>query len=286
MNAIVPYVGKLALRGAMARRSVNWAPYAGAAARVIGRAARSYLGRKRKGYASRMRPMRPRKKLFSKTHIGENNGTTTTKAFIQLNSNALNNSSRTLYTLNLTALQQGTEINNRLRQHSNIRGFKICMEISNTTNNPIYFNIAVIAPKRVADTTVDTLPTANFFRAQGTSRSQDFSNALTGLEFHCLPINTDDYTVLKHRRQVLTTYAQPSTSWNRQYGSSFTNINWYIPLKRQSRYLQTEGRAGPTDGAVYLAYWFATYGSASGTASIIIGNVTTRCVTYYREPKN
>lgn len=291
MNAVVPYVGRLALRGAAARGAVNWKPYAMAAARVIGRAARGYIRRKwakRSSYNGRLNrsPMRKRRKLFSRTHIGESVGTTSTKKYIQNSTAPLAQSTRTCYTLNLTALQQGTEISSRLRQHANIRGMKICMEIKNGTNVPLYFNCAVIAPKRVAETGIDALPINNFFRYQGTQRSIDFSNALSSLEFHCLPINTDDYTVLRHKRYRLITTQQATASWNVQSGSSFMNLDWYVPLKRQARYLQQEGRAAPTDGACYLAYWFDQFHTAAGQTPVAAATTAVRTVTYFREPRN
>jgi len=269
------------MRGYAARRSVNWKPYAGAAARVIGRAARAYLRRKRKGYAGRLSRGPPRKKLFSRTRIGEQVSSTNSKSFLAANEVAIVRNNNTLYTLDLTAFAQGTAMNQRQRQHVNMRGFKICMEVKNTTTNtPIYFNQAVIAPK---NTTLG-IDTQNFFRQSSDVRAVSFSNALSGLEFHCLPINTDDYTVLKHRRYVLNTGNQPG-SWNKQGGSSWINTDWYIPLKRQTRYNNSESTTA-TDGRVFHVFWFAFWNQATGVAPGACAGTSIRVVTYFREPKH
>ena len=110
-------------------------------------------------------------------------------------------------------------------------GWKICMEIRCTINTPIYLNIAVLAPKQ---TTNDTIEATNFFRNNEDARSMDFSINRTGLEMHCCPINSDDYTILKHRRYVLNTVNQPTASWSKQSGSSWINVNWWVPYDDKS----------------------------------------------------
>lgn len=294
MNAVVPYVGRLAYAGYKARRAVNWAPYAGvaarAAARVIGRAARGYLrrrARKRGTYNGRINRSSKRKRaLFSRTNVGEPVGTTTCKSNKLANSTAIVRQSRTLYTVDLTATAQGSEINQRMRQHVNFRGIKICMEFRNTLPQVLYVNVAIIASKQVQGISGDTLPLNDFFRDNTLARSQAFSNALSGLEFHCLPINSDDYTILKHKRFMLTTASAPGGAWNTQQGTSFFYFEHYVNLKRQVRYLNSEGTTFPTDGNVYLCYWTSLFGEAGGQPPQNAMNVSTRIIQYFREPKN
>jgi len=281
MNAIVPYVGRLAMRGAVARRSVNYGPYAMAAARVIGRAARNYLGKRmRRSFRSR-KPMKKRAR-FSPRMVGMPVNSTTSKANLIANDGAIVRNSRTLYTLDVTSLNQGPAINQRLRQHANIRGFKICMEVKSTSNFPVYFNCAVLAPK---STTSNTVETTEFFRTHTDARSVNFNNALTGMEFHCLPINSDNYTILRHKRYVLTTQGAPASTFNRQFGTSWLNLDWYVPLKRQARYIQGES-ATPTDGRTFHVFWFSEFNGATGTGPAAVATAAIRTVVYYREPRN
>lgn len=294
MSALVPYAGRLAYAAGI-RPGLKLAPQVimGArnaykyarAAYTIGRAARSYLGKRRYKSTRYASKSRKKQRLFSRTHVGEPNGATTCKADVIDSTTAITKDTRTLYTQSVARLLQGTEINNRLRQHVNLRGFKVCFELNNGLNSPMYCNIAVIAPKGTT-TKTSKIDEKNFFRWQGNRRAIDFNpTLLSSLEFHCLPINTDDYTVLKHKRYRLGPN-QPSAAFTTQSGNSYKNVDWYIPLKRQVRYDQTEG-GEPTDGDVYVVYWFDAFQAAAGNvpqASAVA--VSQRYTVYYREPKN
>lgn len=293
-NPATRALGRLALRGAGARAFATSNPAlmartAWAAARTIGRAYRYYrrYKRKRGTYNGRINmSMRGKKRArFSPRMIGMPPGSTSSKSSLINNSTGVVRNSRTLYTLDLTAVQQGVNINQRLRQHAKISGWKICMEITSTQSRPLYFNWAVISPKATGQSGGNTPDPTNFFRNNTDARSMDFSNARSALEFHCCPINSDDYTILKHKRFILTTTGAPASVWNRQYGTSFINIDRYIPLKRQTRYLPGESTTA-TDGRVFLVYWYDPWGFASGTGSAAVANESLRVITYFREPRN
>jgi len=285
-----PALGRLALRAAASR---NWARAnpsimarsAWAAARTIGRAWRFYRkGRKRSTYNGRRysRVGARKKARFSPRMIGMPNSASTSKTS-QINlETAVNRSTRTLYQLDLTQLAQGPRINDRLRQHAKITGFKICMEVRNFSNLPTYFNVAVISPKQ---TTNDTVEATNFFRNNTDARSMDFSINRTGLEFHCCPINSDDYTILRHKRYVLTTSSAPTSNYNRQYGTSFVTLKMWVPLRRQARYLPGESSTA-TDGRVFHVFWFDQFQNPAGTAATAVATTSSRVITYFREPRN
>lgn len=221
------------------------------------------------------------RKLFSRTEIGAPRASTTAKSAIINNANPTSRDSYTLYQLDLTALSQGIAINQRLRQHCIVSGFKIYMEVYANQAYPLYFNCAVVAPKE----TNGIVSVANFFRNNTDARSLDFSINRTGLEMGTCQINTDDYTVLKHKRYVLNTQGAPGTAYNKQYGTAFRNLTWYIPLRRQVRYFNGES-ANATDGRVYHLFWFARWqGSAPGGIAAS-ATTSTRVITYFREPNN
>lgn len=288
LTTVAPNLGRLALRAQMARRGGLYRPRMyGLAARVAGRAIvgawRRYSGRKRRGYPARItNPYNKKRARFSTRMVGMPNGATTSKSTVIANETLIARNTRTLYNLDLTALAQGIAINQRLRQHTRMSGFKICMEVNSSKNNPLYFNVAIIAPKQTTNDSVDTL---NFFRNNTDARSMDFSTGRTGLEFHCCPINSDDYTILKHRRYVLTTTGAPTGIYNRQSGSSWINLNWYIKLNRQIRYLPGESST-PTDGRVFHVFWFDNWGATSGTAAAACATVSSKVIAYFREPRN
>jgi len=292
MASIVPYVGRLALNAGL-RPGFRFAPSVaagmanamryGRAAATIGRAARGYLRKRKYRAVRRSFKSNKRARLFSRTHVGESNGTTTAKVHIQdRNISPDLKDTRTLYSVSVCRIPQGTEIDERLRRHINVRGFKMCWEVVNLTAIPVYLNVAVICPKQ---TTNDGIEETDFFRDQTSNRSQNFSTSLTALEFHCLPINTDDYTVLKHKRYRLAPNGT-STAFNPNAGASYKNIDWYVKLNRQVRYTGTESNK-PTDGDVYVVYWCDRFGSASGsTAQSNTLQIYQRYLTYFREPKN
>jgi len=291
MSALVPYVGGLALRAGIRPglrlapsvvRGIGTAMRYGRAATVIGRAARSYLGKRKFRTIRRAYKSSKKQRLFSKTHVGENIGATSCKSVEIVSTDLQPKDTRTLYSASVCRIPQGTEINERLRKHVNLRGFKVCFELLNTQPTPMYFNIAVVAPKNTTNQNVDN---NKFFRDTSTDRARDFGNGLTGLEFHCLPINTDDYTVLKHKRFRLGPVgSNPEIAEN--VTNNYKNVDWYIPLKRQVRYTNAEDNK-PTDGDVYVVYWcdkmFAASGDTPSTAAV---GVTQRYITYFREPKN
>lgn len=289
LTTYAPSIGRLALRAQMARRGGLYRPRMyGLAARVAGRAIvgawRRYAGRKRSSFNGRINnPYRRNKRArFSPRMIGMPNNSTTSKSQVLANETAITRQTRTLYVLDLTALQQGFDINQRLRQHVKMTGWKICHEFRWTVNTPGYLNIAVLSPKQ---TTTDSVEPLNFFRNNEDARSMDFSTLRTGLEFHCCPINSDDYTILRHKRYVLNTVNQPTASWSKQSGSSWINVNWWVPLRRQVRYQPGES-ATPTDGRVFLVYWFDVWGNPSGTAAASCAAVSAKVISYYREPRN
>lgn len=293
-NPATRALGRLALRGAGARAFATSNPAlmartAWAAARTIGRAYRYYrrYKRKRGTYNGRINmSMRGKKRArFSRKMIGMPGGSTSAKSALINNATAIVRQSRQLYGLDLVTLQQGVNIQQRLRQHTKISGWKICMEIRCTLNTPVYLNVAVIAPKANGSAGGNQLDPTNFFRNNTDARSMDFSNARTALEFHCCPINSDDYTILKHKRYVLNTVNQPTTAWSKQSGSSWFNIDWWVPLKRQVRYIPGESTTA-TDGRVWLAYWYDVWHSPTGTTAVNVATESLRVITYFREPRN
>ncbi len=224
-----------------ARMAMRYGPTAArAGGRIAKWAYRRYKTGRRSGYS------RAKRGRFSKTRIGEVVGSSNSKPRIQVrNSLALSRASRTLYSENLTVTDQGGNRNERERGVINCRGFRICMAIRNNISEPLYVNVAVVSPKNAGEIT-----SANFFRASGQSRGSDFDNSKTGLEFHCLPLNTDKFAILKHKRYRLNN----EESGSNITGKNYMNIDWYIKLKRQLRYDDTT-TTSPIDGAVYLLYW-------------------------------
>jgi len=226
------------------------------------------------------RRSRAKKAKFSRRNIGEPVGSGTAKRYVTETINPVNEDTRVLYQYGLTDIDQGTAINQRERRMVNLRGFKICMEVKNIATTPLYLNVAILSPKDgAADVT-----TSDFFRGAGANRGRDFGIGLNSNEFHCLPINSDRYTILKHKRYRLVPGNTPSDTASLN-GYSYMNLDWWVPLKRQIRYDADTGQ--PESGKVYMVYWADNFSTAGGSAVNPAQMVVTRrVVTYFKEPKN
>lgn len=248
---------------------------------ALGRFARGFS---RVGLAAELGYMAYRSwKGRARRQIGEAPGHGNAKREVVFEQSITNRDTRTLYSHPLTEIDQGTNINERERRLANIRGWKICMEVKNLRNIPLYVNIAILCPK--AGTLSSGTSVTDFFRAsQGPDRAVDFDTNLSGLEFHCLPINTDRYAILKHKRTRLVAMASGGDTVALN-GYSYMNVDWYIPLKRQIRY---DGATGDKieAGKTFLVYWFDGFSTNAVTAAVVAAAQTSvRAVAYFRDPK-
>lgn len=259
-----------------ARMAYKYGPMAARAGARIARFAYRRWKKRRTGY----RPAKRRR--FSPRTIGENVGTSSSKQSIQTRTaSTLNRDTRTLYIRQLTNIDQGDGRNLRERGVINCRGFKICFQMRNNLNQPLYFNVAILSPKNSGE--VDE---SNFFRASGSSRGSDFDNSKIALELHCLPINTDKFTILKHKRYRMNPDPVAQDNFASQTGRSYMTQEWYIKLKRQLRY-DSPDASGPTDGPVYFVYWADAWFSVDGSVAVPSAfQIQERHLVYWREPKN
>lgn len=215
---------------------------------------------------------------FSKTKIGEKVGLDLCKKHLAESTAGLGQNTRTLILDSLCDIPHTIDnnINGRQRHVVNLRGFKLCMEIRNNTVDPLYVNLALIMHKSALNPT-----TSNFFRDQTTERAKDFNNALTGLEFHCSPINTDDYVVLFHKRYRLDPNNAGTVNYSTN-GKNYMNFDRYIPIKRQIRY-DNNGDLAPQSGNLFFCQWYTRMFETSTTVPVPATTVSKHFVTYFRD---
>lgn len=233
------------------------------AASTIARFARKYVvGRARKSFQ----------------RVGERIGTTNARTEAVNYSNV--QATRTLYAIALNDLDRGTALNERLRDHVRLSGVKCCIEYRNQVGTPIYLNIGVVCIKGTATSVPDT---QNFFRGRDGSRALNFSTSLTSLEFHCTPINTDDYVVIKHKRMLLASNALGDTAYKSD-GRVFGTIEFYMKINRQIRYFPDSEI--PTDGRIFLVYWADKFDTPGGTLSSGAAfTFNMKKIQYYHNPR-
>lgn len=248
----------------VASRARNYAPFARMAFRA-------FRGRRKRRPSNRVRKRQVRQR------IGERVGTSNAKN--NLSEVIANINTRTLYDEPLLNVTRGDAINERKRDVVNFRGIKFCMSLVNkaaTANGQnMYFNYAIVSPK--ADDTKLALPLAEFFRGTGAQRHQAFDNALSSLDFRCLPINTDKYNVHKHKRLQLGPYSSAE-------GKNTRTWEFYMPLNRQIRY-ENGTTDVPAGKQMFLCYWCDYQDTNPGGVPVTnVADFQLRILKYFKEP--
>lgn len=227
--------------------------------------------RRRTKYASRAKRAR---------RIGNPVGRSGTKRYQQVDASTLQRATRTLYSNNLAEIPHDVDnnIDSRQRDMVNLRGIKICFNLNNQSGNVMCCNIAVVGLKAG----VGAVSVTDFFRGNSDNRGKDFSVALNQTEFHCLPLNSDKFVVLTHKRfKLAATDNAPSSNQISQW----KDLQFYIPIKRQLRYTSDTGTSGIS--TVHMMYWFDNFQTNAGiTAAANQVNIQRKWIAYFREPKN
>lgn len=214
---------------------------------------------------------------FSPQNIGMSPGIQDNKIARTDETDPVNQDTRTLYSSIVTDIPQGTEENQRLRRVVHLKGLKVCFEGINIDTEAHYLNVCLLSPKGNAS----GVEIQDFFRFSSSSRATDFSNVLNGMEFACLPLNTDRYTVL-HRTKKLLVAGTQSGLTNDLTGSNHTLIEFYAKINRQLRY---DSASATESGAIYLVYWIDRVGAVAGSAPALAKiQVARKVVCYFSEP--
>lgn len=271
----------LAVRGAYGAMRVyrrRKSLYRAARAVRVARAIYPYRGTLKRAYTA-VKARAAKRQRFTKTKIGERVGLDNAKRWVARDQQALSINTRAIFSRDLTSIPHTIDnaINGRQRHMVNFRGIKVCMEVRNNLTVPLYFNVAILHTKE------NTFPgTTKFFRGSYASRTEDFSTTLSALEFHCLPINSDIFTIVSHKRYRLAP-ANGSADYNSGASNSFINISKYHKIKRQLRWANN-GDLGPEGGGIWMVYWCDAYGAAGGTATTAnAATIGEHVVSYFKE---
>lgn len=270
--------GRMLIRSASAHPYYRYASRA-RSAYVLGKRAYPYVKRAYGAYKRRRTSNRAKKRKM-RARLGERVGQGGAKRDAINIGQGLN--TRVFYQQELLNLARGTDTNQRLRDIINFRGIKICMNFNSLTNmRTLFLNVAVVSPRDRQ--TGGTLPLDEWFRGNeggAGTRGQPFSDALSAIQFHCLPINTDRYNVHKHiRRKILPEQNTSGTRGNR-------TIMFYQKLNRQIRYADVDGTDNPIRN-MFLVWWIDEDNAEADSAPVLNAcDLQLHLVRYFREPKN
>lgn len=210
--------------------------------------------------------------------IGAANGTSNSKKFEALQGIPSNLDTRTLYANDLTAIPSTAtnQINSRQRNVVRVGGFSVDMIFKNIAQSPQSVNVAVVSGRSQKVPT-----TSGFFRDYTTSRDVDFSNALNCNEFKGLPISTDKYRILTHKRFVL---GGIGGAGDINGINNVHNTKFFCKLNRQLRYNDDSDTLA--EDRVYLVWWFDLLMATTGAAPQVgVMENSIRTVTYFDEVK-
>lgn len=293
MSALVPYASRVVIPAAptMARYAKR---YAGAVVkwnapkrRRIGAMYRTaqYLARAERGATKIARWYRRRRAFKSavRRNVGERVGSSNSKGVRTQSIGAPTNMvERQLYSELIVMPQRnitsGEARNERERDVINIRGIKICQDFETIAtgagDNHMYLNVALISNKHNPQSA--SINNNRFFRGRDDARGQDFDSLSSGIDYHCRPINTDEWNIFFHTRRVLS-----NPRLNITDGKTFARVMKYVKINRQIRFDQD----GEPSTRFFLVYWCALACSEGPDNPAIFMKSTFTHQLYFRETK-
>ena len=185
----------------------------------------------------------------------------------------------TLYTTNCIAFSAwGGSSATRQRNEIHISGVQIQLSFLNKIDAPLWCNVAVVSPTNAEDTPSQL----QFFRGSGTERAKSFTSS-TSFDRHMLPINTDAFNVLMHKRFILA--AVDGGGGNGSYPDpnrpGYRDMTKYIKIGRRFTF-ENDTDTTPTEPNIFLAMWFQQYQIAAGTPVACL-TVNRRIRVFFRE---
>lgn len=163
-------------------------------------------------------------------------------------------------------------INKRSRDIIHHKGSKICFDIKSRLKVPVYFNWAIVIPK--SNTFVSA---SEILRADGLERDTGVDNTATYMDLRCLPINTDLYSVVKHKKLVLLPDSDKSANPNE--GRDYRMFEHYIKTNRK---IYFNGDTATPQQNMFMIWWVDYFNSPTGTTALT-ADVNWKIVDYFHD---
>ena len=162
----------------------------------------------------------------------------------------------------------------RSRDTIHHKGVKICFMAKNRLKEPLFFNWAIVIPKAT-----NAINAADILRGDDTERAQGIDNNRTYMDLRCLPINSDRYRIVKHKRFTILPDSDKDIT-NPNEGRDMRVVEEYIRTDRQ---LFFEGDISLPLTNVWMIWWCDFYGSAPGGVQIPSMDYSFKLVNYFKE---
>ena len=229
------------------------------------------------------------RRVKARRQVGDRIGSTSAKQRLLEGSDTIDSKTLSdglrLLSLPKTTTNDESVRNDRQRNAVDFRGVKICFnidinEVTGSTGDKLFFNWAVISPKQL-DNEITTIPTEEWFRGQDGARFTSFiGTTLTGLDCHCLPINTDKYIIHRHKRITMGPWESPNGMGERYFEE-------YVPVKRQIRYNATGTGTQldyPEGKDMWMVYWVSKMNEPTGAPITNLVTIRFRIMQIFRDP--
>lgn len=227
---------------------------------------------KRKRKSHNIKSKKRKENLGQKFSFGSKSGKTGHAANNYVTKQEGGGAAKSTRTLNIEALigipKRTNDTHERYREKDDVHisGVHLDMMLRNNLSTPLMCNIAVIYNK-----TCQTSPgVEGFFRNltnSADSKEVSFSTALTSMDFHHLPINTDRYHVVFHKRYKLIEDTAGGGVYNTQSRKNWMEFRRYIKINRTLKFKDASALE-PLDGQLYLVYWFDQPFQPGATAAV------------------
>lgn len=221
--------------------------------------------------------------FYSPQNIGFPMGLGTAKRHVKIDTRT-DTPTRILQVLEVSDIPKQSTLDEHDRRDSDIirlLGVQVIFRIVNSLADvPLTVNYAMIAP-RARDNNI--VVNADFFRDNGTGRGRNFDTTLSNLDMSTLPINTDLYTILYHKRTMIMQGSNtPTGRFHTKDKDSWHEYQGYTRIQRQIRY---EDNVSLTP--IFFAWWIDGYFNPPSAVSVAnAATVTIKTVTHFKEETN
>ena len=163
-------------------------------------------------------------------------------------------------------------ITKRQRDTLHHKGVKVCFMCKNTRKQALFLNWAIVLPKAA-----NTIGSLDLLRGDDQERDHPIDQNSTTMDLRCLPINTDRYIVLKHKRKTILPDSDKGTTSTE--GRDLVVIEDYIKTNRQVFF---DGDNAEPLQNMFMVWWVDYYGAPVGvkTASC---EVSWKIINYFKE---